>query len=409
MRIGVVSEYFDRTGSTPTVLHDLVGYMREHHVDMTFDIVSSANEYRGNSRLERHEKFDGIEITRLGTPKSNRPSTVARLSAGFVFTAAAFAELMRRPKHDVLLVVTNPPSLAMAAHAVRKLRGTPYVYLVHDLYPDVANVLGVLEASSPASRILHRSQKQWLSAASRVIVLGRCMREYVAEKYSLSADNIDVIPNWSDPRQIVPAATSRFRTEHNLEGIVALYSGNFGKHQDFDVILDAAKILQAKGSPVSFALAGKGAQEAHIAARLKNEAIHNVRMFGLADSGSYADMLAAADIGLVTLARGADGIGVPSKFYNILASGRPTVAVVARNSEVALVLKESDSGIQVDTGDAENLAAALERLAASPAERDRMGTNARKALVENYTLSHAGELFYRTLMRAAGNSVVTAK
>ncbi len=409
MRIGVVSEYFDRTGSTPTVLYDLVEHLRDQHPDLSFDVIASRNQYRGDHLLARHETLDRIEITRLATPKSNRPSTAARLAAGFIFSAAAFAELMRRTKHDVLLVVTNPPSLAMTTSAVSKLRGTPYVYLIHDLYPDVANVLGVLPARSPASLLLRRSQKLWLHGSARTVVLGRCMRNYLVDNYSMPAEQIDVIPNWADAEPVMPAETSRFRSSHNLEGVVALYSGNFGKHQDFDVILDAAKILQDAESPIVFVLAGKGAQEPHIVARIKNERIDNVRMFQLAQREEYADMLAAADIGLVTLARGTEGIGVPSKFYNILASGRPTVAVVAPSSEVALVLNESDSGIQVNTADSEGLAAALARLAASPPDRARMGANARRVLLENYTLPQIGEQFLESFRRAAGHPVVAGK
>ena len=82
MRIGVVTEYFDRTGSTPTVLHDLVAHLRERHPDLTFDVIASHNQYRGDELLARHESSDGVEVTRLSIRKSNRPSTMSRLGAG---------------------------------------------------------------------------------------------------------------------------------------------------------------------------------------------------------------------------------------------------------------------------------------------------------------------------------------
>ncbi len=402
MRIGVVSEYFDRTGSTPTVLHDLVTHLRARHPELTFDVIASRNQYRGDTLLPNHESMDGVEVTRLATPKSNRASTVKRLGAGFVFTAAAFTQLMKHPRHDVLLVVTNPPSLAMAANAVRRLRGTPYVYLIHDLYPDVANVLGLLPKRSAPSLVLQRFQRQWLRGAARIVVLGRCMRDYIRDNYGVSALKVDVIPNWADAEEIVSMAKSRFRDANGLTGVTVLYSGNFGMHQDFDVILDAAKILETKNSELVFVLAGKGAQQEHIETRIAREAIRNVRLFPLAEQRDYSDLLAAADIGLVTLARGTEGIGVPSKFYNILASGRPTVAIVAPNSEVALVLAESDSGRQVNTGDSAALASTLEALACDRVERERLGRNAREVLVHKYTLDQVGERFYESFVAAAG-------
>jgi glycosyltransferase involved in cell wall biosynthesis len=286
---------------------------------------------------------------------------------------------------------------------LRKIKGTPYVYLVHDLYPDVANVLGVLPAQSQLSRMLHNRQKTWLQDASRVIVLGRDMRDYLAANYQTPRERIEVIPNWSNPSEVRPIEASDFRARHQLQGIVALYSGNFGMHQDFDVILDAARILRQANPDVVIALAGEGRKKEQISARIAAEKIDNVRLFPLAPRSQYSDMLAAADIGLVTLAKGAEGMGVPSKFYSILASGRPTIAVVPANSEVALVLSETQSGLQVNPGDAASLAAVLGKLAGDSALRTAMGARARQTLVDTYTIEQLGERFFEVFA-----SVVTA-
>jgi glycosyltransferase involved in cell wall biosynthesis len=316
-----------------------------------------------------------------------------------VFTAAALQQLLRRPSYDALLIVTNPPSLPMAARMLRRLKGTRYVYLIHDLYPDVANVLGVLPRESQLSRMLHNRQKAWLTDAERVVVLGRDMRDYLVKHYQTPHERIEVIPNWAEADGIKPQETSAFREQNNLRDIVVLYSGNFGMHQDFDVILDAAKILKETNPEVIFALAGEGQKQGRVAARIADENIDNVRLFPLAPRAQYADMLAAADIGLVTLAKGAEGIGVPSKFYNILASGRATVAAVPPDSEVALVLDEAGAGLHVGAGDAPALAATIDQLARDPALRVSMGQRGRAALVENYTLQKIGERFFEVFLQ----------
>jgi len=401
MRIGVVSEYYDLSGSTPTVLHNLVHHLRSTHPELTFEVIASRNVYRGNETVPARESSNGVEVFRSATPQSNGLSTSRRLAAGMVFTAAALQQLLRRPRYDAILIVTNPPSLPMAARMLRRLKSTPYVYLVHDLYPDVANVLGVLPKRSQLSRMLHNRQKAWLNDAARVVVLGRDMREYLVKHYQTPRERIEVIPNWSDPDEVKPGATSNFRVKNGLKGTVALYSGNFGMHQDFDVILNAAQILRQKNPDVIIALAGEGQKKEQIASRIVNEKIENVRLFPLAPRSEYSDMLAAADVGLVSLAKGAEGMGVPSKFYSILASGRPTVAVVPADSEVALVLNETESGLQVDPGDAPGLAAAIDKLARDDAARAAMGKNARHALIENYTIDKLGERFYEVLRAAS--------
>jgi glycosyltransferase involved in cell wall biosynthesis len=395
MKIGVVSEYFDLSGSTPTVLHNLVTHIRRTHPGITFEVVASRNVYRGDETLPARETLDGVEIFRTATPKSNGLSTSGRLAAGMFFTAAALQQLIRRPKYDAILIVTNPPSLPMAARMLRRLKNTPYVYLIHDLYPDVANLLGVLPRESRISRMLHDRQRAWLHDASRIVVLGRDMKEYLVEHYHVPAELIEVIPNWADPDEVKPLPSSVFREKNDLTGCVALHSGNFGMHQDFDAILNAAKILRQKNPDVTFALAGEGQRKQQVAARIEHEHISNVRLFPLAPRSAYSDMLAAADLGLVSVAKGSEGMGVPSKFYSILASGRPTVAVVSPTSEVALVLDETEAGVHVNPGDAPALAAAIDMLARDSRKRAEMGLRARSALVDQYTIETLADRFVR--------------
>jgi glycosyltransferase involved in cell wall biosynthesis len=393
MRICIVSEYFDGTGSTPTILRNLAVFLRQEYPDVAIDVIASTNAYRGKQRLKSETTADGIRITRVPTPKSNRASATLRLLLGASFSLAAASVLLMRPGYDLVFVVTNPPAAPFAAQLVRRLRGTPYVYLIHDLYPDVAAVLGVVDSNSPATRALAALQRSWLHGARKVVVLGRCMQAHIAKRYSLPADRMAVITNWCDPLEVTGKSTSSYRAEKKLDGIVVLYAGNFGHYQDFDDVLSAASILRDSDPDITIALVGNGVREAAIKQRVANENLTNVKVFPLVSNPEYPDVLAAADIALVTLARGAEGVGVPGKFYNVLASARPTIAVVAPTSEVALVLREDDCGIQVSHGSPEELAGAIRHLAHDEAERLRMGANARNAMLRKYTIKQVGGRF----------------
>lgn len=401
MRIAIVTEYLDNTGGTPTILSNLIRHLNRCYPDVKIEVLTSRNLYRGEAKLPACEVWDGVPIFRLDTPKSNRDSTILRLAAGLVFTSAVFWRLLRRRRYDALLIVTNPPTLPLAIRLIKTIKKIPYLYLIHDLYPDVAVVLGTLPHESCIARLLYSLQKGWLHASEKTIVLGRCMKEHLIAHYAMSANQIVVVPNWCDPEEVQPTPDSRFRREKGLQGTVVLYAGNFGKYQSFDELLDAARRLNEVRPDIEIVLVGGGAQEEHIRSRVETEHLQNVKIFSMVSQKDYPDVLAAADIALVTLARGAEGVGVPSKFYNILASGRPTVAIVARNSEVARVLAEFDCGIQVDQGDAERLARVLIKLADSPAQLSCMGEKARRALLENYTIQHVGRLFHEIIRDVA--------
>lgn len=410
MKLCIVTEYFDDTGSTPTILSNLTGYLREKYPQLSIDVIASRNVYRGDEHLRSGESRDGVNVIRLNTPKSNRRSTLLRLTLGMIFTLAAMRRLFAGGRYDLVLVVTNPPAAPFAAQVVARIRGIPYVYLIHDLYPDVATVLGTLAPTRPIAHVLRRLQRGWLHSAARVVVLGRCMRDRLVQYYELPLERIAVITNWCDPSEIVPTETSSFRQKHHLDGITVLYAGNFGQYQDFNDVLDAAARLRDVEPHITFVLVGGGAREGHIKQRVASEGLHNVKVFPFVGHSDYPDVLAAADIALVVLARHVEGVGVPSKFYNVLASGRPTVAVVAPNSEVALTLNEHNCGIPVTHGDPDRLAQVVSELAGDTERRKRLGHNARQALLQRYTLQQVGDRYWEVFNEVAyqGSTVTPA-
>jgi len=401
MRLCIVTEYFDDTGSTPTILSNLTRYLKAQHPELDVDVITSRNLYRGSERRVSERTADGINVIRLNTPKSNRPSTLMRLGTGMVFTLAAVGRLLVHGRYDLLLVVTNPPSAPLAAQLLSRIRRIPYIYLVHDVFPDVATVVGVLSPSHPGVRVLKKLQRGWLHSAAKVVVLGRCMRDHLQRAYDLPADRIEVITNWSDPSEIVPGETSAYRVKHQLQGVTVLYAGNFGQYQSFDDVLDAAASLRDEEPGITFVLVGGGAREEEIKRRVNTEQLHNVKVLPLVGTNEYPDVLAAADIALVVLAKGSEGVGVPSKFYNVLASGRPTIAVVAPSSEVSLVLNEEECGVQVSHGEPDRLAAVVRELAADADRRRTLGQRARNALLQKYTLQQVGDHFWKVLREVA--------
>ena len=56
------------------------------------------------------------------------------------------------------------------------------------------------------------------------------------------------------------------------------------------------------------------------------------------------EVLASCDVAVVTLQEGMYGLGVPSKTYNILASGRPVMYFGPKDSEIDLLVKEKKVG-----------------------------------------------------------------
>jgi glycosyltransferase involved in cell wall biosynthesis len=310
-----------------------------------------------------------------------------RFAGNLAFGLLASWRALWIPKPDVVLVTTSPLLGPIAAKLLAGLRGIPYVYIVYDLDPDRTVALGLKSEEARSVKLLRRWQSSWLKGAAGIVAIGRCMNDYLVRTYGLVRDRVHTVEVGADPNVVRPLPReTEFRKRENLNGFVVLYSGNFGQYHDFDTLLGAAEILKKSHPQVQFALVGGGHKREYVAEEVKRRNLDNVRLFGFVPEEELADLLASADLSVVTLEPGMEGLCVPSKFYTCLASGRPVLALMNPNCEVAYAVEESQCGMCAPIGEPETVAKAIVTLAESPERRATMGANSRHVFDQKYAM-----------------------
>ena len=89
-------------------------------------------------------------------------------------------------------------------------------------------------------------------------------------------------------------------------------------------------------------------------------------------------MLAAADVGLVTLdPRVATG-SVPSKAFTIMAAGRPVLAAIDERNQVAAEIRHAECGEVVPPNGVNEMAKTLRGWADDPLTLDALGSRGRR-------------------------------
>ncbi len=251
---------------------------------------------------------------------------------------------------------------------VKNLRGSRYVQYEMDLYPDVPVALGVMKPRSLITRFFEAIHRKLLRSADRVIVLGRCMQRVIESKGIAPAKLILITP-WADPTEIapVPRTTNAFLKHHNLtENYVVMYSGNLGLGHDITTIVAAMEQLHASPRPrdqaTRFVFIGGGKRMQEIRRIIDQKKLTNTLLLDYQPREQLSDTLSAADVHLITQAPGTSGLIVPSKFYGILAAGRPSIYIGPADTEVAITLTESSLGTVLPVGDTPAFLTALRQL-----------------------------------------------
>ena len=331
-------------------------------------------------KLPRREEWRGIQIRRVRCTSFGRGSTLGRLADYLTFLAGAKLAVLFGQRRDAVICLSTPPLVGVLGLLAR-LRGARFVYKVEDLYPDVAMMLGTLQAGSLVARAAAGLSRLVLRRADAVVALDGAMAEALSRR---GARKVDVIPNWADGRAIRPDAEAgpTFRREHDLEGrFVVLYSGNLGLAHDFTAVTDAARTLAEVEPRLLFLFVGGGSRLAEV--RAATEGLANVRFMPYQPREVLRRLFNAADVHLVTLRDEVAGMVVPSKYAGALAAGKPVLLVGGRGTEMHEEIEREHLGWCCKHESAA-VRAALLHACRHTEVLDGMGARARKLLERKY-------------------------
>lgn len=290
--------------------------------------------------------------------------------------AAAFG----LPRPDIIVAETDPPLLGALAALLKRRWRCHLVYNVQDLYPDIAEATGGVR-STVLLELLRRANDFAYERADLIVTLGQDMAQRIVDK-GVPAEKVVVVPDWVDCRRIHPLEINPFRRSFG-DKFVVMYSGNIGLSQQLETVLAAASQLR-DDARIRFAIIGEGARKSWLQEQARQLGLTNVVFMPYQPFEKLSESLSAADLHLIPLAPGTAGCLVPSKIYGILAAGRPFVAMMEDNAEVARIAREHAVGFVVRPGDIESLAVTIRNAADSPERIKQMGARARRLAEDHF-------------------------
>jgi colanic acid biosynthesis glycosyl transferase WcaI len=212
------------------------------------------------------------------------------------------------------------------------------------------------------------------------------METRIKKKLRGRETKLAVIPNWSDSDVIIttPKEDNKLLRELGLiSKLVVLIAGNIGRVQDIETIAECARTLREL-SNIHFLFVGSGANAQWLKQFIRNHKLDNITLVGNRPRDEQSIFLNACDIALVALRKGMWGLGVPSRFYNHIAAGKPVIALLDKESEISRVVTEEKIGWVVEPGDINQLARCIRESVAKEQERREMGVRAREISVHKY-------------------------
>jgi len=388
MRILLLNEYFPPdTSATAKMAAAVVSALAERHqVTVLCGRPSYDPAERHPYYLWRRDRRGKYNVVRVGSTTHARVRMLHRVInyLSYVILAVPAAMLVRA---DVVLAMTDPPFQGIVGAFVALLKRRPLIYNIRDLYPEMA-LEGRIVQPAFWVRIWERLHCWALRRAAKIVVLGEDTRERIISKgidparVAVVRDGV-LMPQAEGTREhaVVQEIRRGFR-------FVVLHAGNLGFYGAWDTLLKAAEMLDGDG--IGFVFVGDGAQRERIAVSAKG--CPAVKLLPFQPAEEVRHVLAAADLHMVTVRRGLEGVVVPSKLYPILAAGGPVLALASRESDVARVVAHWGCGVVVDPDSPASLAAAVQDLARNPTRVAEMSRRARE-LAPSFSMQKELQLF----------------
>ena len=389
IRVLLLTQWFDPepTFKGMVFARELVRQGFEVEVLTGFPNYPGGKVYPGyRIKLLQREVIDGVQVTRVPLYPNHDQSAFKRVLnyASFAASSLVYGLFMAR-RADVIYAYHPPLTVGITASLISMLRCIPVVYDIQDMWPDTLRATGMLNNVRALNAM--EAVCQWVyRRVDHMVVLSPGFKRLLMQR-GVPESKVNVIYNWADevalaaPQGQLPAS---FPSDKQFR---IVFAGNMGKAQALDAVLDAAALLQARGSRVCFVMLGGGVEVNRLKQRTVDLRLHNVVFLPPVPMAEVGTLLHAADALLVHLRKDPlFEVTIPSKTQAYMTVGKPLLMAV--DGDAADLVLQSNGGVVAESENAEALADAAEGLAALPSEQLlAMGQRARRYYQDHLALS----------------------
>jgi glycosyltransferase involved in cell wall biosynthesis len=331
-------------------------------------------------RSHRREERDGIVVHRVWTYLAANQGVVKRTLNYVSFVPSAAWRALRLGRFDVIAATSPQFFCAVAGWVAARLKRTPWVFELRDLWPESVAAVGALRRSV-VLRLVERLELHLYRSAARVVCLTRSFMANL-ERRNIPAEKLVFVPNGVDLDFWGRGSPVDARQELGVapDEVLVTYIGTVGMAHGIGTVLEAARTLASTHRHVRLAVIGDGAELGRLQEEHGRGGLGNVVFTGLVPHDKARDIMAASDVALVLLKRSELFLTVlPSKMFEAMGAGRAIVLGVAGEAREAL--ERAGAGIAVTPESAVELADAIGTLADDAGLRHRLGEAGRRFAV----------------------------
>ena len=388
MRVLILS-YFYEPAPIPKPHQLAVGLKEMGHQVRTitaFPNYPHGSLYEGyHLRPWQSEMIDGIPVLRLPlVPDHSRSSMRRILSYTSFMASSSILGPFGSGAADTMYVWHPPLTMGVSAWLIGLLRRVPFVYGVHDLWPEAIAATGMVK-NQRFLKWMGKLEGFVYRRASAIGVVSPGYKRNLVGK-GVPANKVHVLNDWADESIYRPVPPDRGLAEEvGMSGrFNVLFGGNMGLAQELGTVIEAAQLL-SNTPDIQFVFVGDGVDKPKLESMVQGAGLSNVRFLGRQPVEKMPHLYAISDVLLAHFKKEPlFEISIPAKLDAYMGCQRPVL--MASDGDSADLVNEAGAGLTCQAQNPAALAnAVLDLFNMSPESRAKMGAAGRLAFLDQYS------------------------
>jgi glycosyltransferase involved in cell wall biosynthesis len=264
----------------------------------------------------------------------------------------------------------------------------PFIHTIHGVLADEYEQAKQTGYQSFRGRIansfmrrLAKLEEQTAHNAALIVTISRYSLEKIQQHYGIEKSKVRIVPNGVDTEKFKPMDGLVVRQQFGLGNEpCVLFVGSLIPRKGLPFLVEAAKKIVKENAGTKFLIVGDGPLRNQLAASLEAATLSgNFKFLGNLKEDALPAVYNCADVFVLPSIQEGQGIVL----LEAQASGKPVVAFDVGGVNEAVQNKET--GLLVNRGSSGELADALLKLLSDNTLREKMGTNGRRFVTENFT------------------------
>ncbi|MDH5897664.1 glycosyltransferase family 4 protein [Vibrio splendidus] len=305
--------------------------------------------------------LDGINVVRVKTFITANEGFVKRILDYMSFMVTGFIAGLFQKKPDVIVATSPQFFCACAGWALSAIRRKPFIFELRDIWPASITAVGAMK-DSKAIRLLEKIEMFLYKRADAIVSVTHAFKKELIER-GVDGSKIEVVLNGVDLSKYEPQdKDTELAKQYGLEDkFVAGYIGTHGMAHGLEHIVSVAERLQHDDN-IRIVFAGGGAARQKVVDLVQQKSLKNVVLIDRQPKEMMSRLWSLCDVSLVPLINSdLFRTVIPSKIFECMGMGIPTVMSVPEG-EATTIIKETGSGVVVESENVEQIANAILRL-----------------------------------------------